>query len=199
LALDSTIKGVASSIVWKFDGVGWTKIDYALYGYGALKYLGKDYYIDGSSHEWGYVPALFFDAGDSSDITVTTDGATRTVALKVYYDLQDSYNSASAYFETMDYPLEKDSRVSEFWFQGICYEGTSGNVVITYSLNEGKTWKTGGTVEVMKKADFLWYSINVNETTESIRFKFTTTAPLGIGKFELRVAVRERGGMIGTA
>lgn len=180
------------STVYKYKKGAWFSTDYSGLGYGTLTLLAKDYYYNVSTGYKGFVPLLFFGDANATLADSDTTGY-KKITLTAYYDLQTSFNTASAYFITKDFPMGLDGRVTELTFQAKS-ETIDGVVTVCHSIDEGRNYSATQTVKVDKSKDFKWYSYFCNTTAESIRFKFTTSTGLSFGKIQLVGTQRKRGG-----
>lgn len=187
-----TKAGVACSEIYKFKDGAWTMVDYSDYGHGNLGYFGKDYYQSAATASKSWVPILFFD-----EVNITTSSSDDYVGkskavMTAYRDLQTGNGVNTKFFETKDFPLELSSRVSEYKFQAKTLTSPFATVLIYHSIDEGVTWSSATSIEVIPRPSLEWYSYTFDTTSESIRFKLSTTDDLAIGKSMLVLAERRR-------
>lgn len=159
------------NIVYKFIEGGWYKGDYS--SYGTLSCIGKTTV----SEETVDSPCLFFQAD--------TFSGSSTFSITSRCDIRGGNDaSLTAYFVTHDYSIPPEGRITELRFQAIA-DYTDTDITVYYSLDEGNTWDAGQVISIQSSQNLEWYRIWINETSESIRFKVTTTSAVSFGKFVL--------------
>lgn len=164
----------------------WMKTDYS-------SVIGSDLvHITKALDTKQFVPHLFFDEDDALTLANSETEGYKKLEYLSYYDRQSSYDSVSSYIETKDFPLGVDSRVTELLVQ-LMSDVVNSTIFVSYSTDEGRSYSSEVTVRVDYTPDFMWYSIPIDITCESIRFKLRTLHPISIGSLKIKGSPRRRG------
>jgi hypothetical protein len=190
----------ADSNVWKMnfdaeqdpDSLGrvqkmhpWFKTDYSLVTNAQLVFLSKDWETN------RLVPTMFFDTINALTLTDSElYTGYKTINLLSYHDLRTGFDPVAAFVQTQDYNFGVDTRILNLNFQAMTENLT--DLIVEESINEGRTWDNLQTFSIPVSPDLMWFNYHIDVTTESIRFRFTTSGPVSIGDLKMEVLERKR-------